>query len=134
MCFRVVDFIMNAFGLVIVPVLTWLLLGSQTTSELIILAAMGFPYVWLAVWDLTHPGRAGRALLTVLAAVFYIEGIFANAYYWVSHRTPAAFNETLGRIDAAYLSISTATTTGMGDIHPLSGPARRNVMPPRPIN
>jgi hypothetical protein len=52
---------MNAFGLVIVPVLTWLLLGSQTTSELIILAAMGFPYVWLAVWDLTHPGRVGRA-------------------------------------------------------------------------
>jgi hypothetical protein len=36
----------------------------------------------------------------------------------------AAFNVPLTRIDATYFTISTATTTGMGDIHPVSGAAR----------
>jgi hypothetical protein len=45
-------------------------------------------------------------------------------YFALSAASPQAFNVSLTRIDAAYFTISTATTTGMGDIHPASAAAR----------
>jgi hypothetical protein len=39
--------------------------------------------------------------------------------------SPHSFDPSpLTGIDAAYFTISTATTTGMGDVHPVSGGAR----------
>jgi hypothetical protein len=53
-----------------------------------------------------------------------LRGLFAVLYYALSVESPQAFNVPLTRIDATYFTISTATTTGMGDIHPVSGAAR----------
>jgi hypothetical protein len=108
------------------PLWGWLSLGSPapTIPVLVIIGLGGLLYISLVLWDLIPRRSPRRALLTVFAAVLYVEGIFANAYYWLSHRSPGAFNETLSRIDAAYFTVSTAMTTGLGDIHPLSGTAR----------
>jgi hypothetical protein len=128
--FRVVHFIMDVGGIFAFPIWGWLSLGSPapTIPVLVIIGLGGLLYISLVVWDLV-PRRSPRlALLTVFAAVLYVEGIFANAYYWLSHRSPGAFGETLSRIDAAYFTVSTAMTTGLGDIHPLSGTARLVVM------
>lgn len=123
--FRVVNFIMDVGAMVAFPLWGWLSLGSPapTIAMLVIIGLGGLLYISLVLWDLTRRSPR-RALLTVFAAVLYVEGIFANAYYWLSQRSPAAFSETLSRIDAAYFTVSTATTTGFGDIHPLSSSAR----------
>jgi hypothetical protein len=67
------------------------------------------------------------AVVVVCLAV-YVEGLFALGYFLLSVGSPQAFNAGLTRIDAAYFTISTATTTGMGDIHPVSGVARLLVL------
>ena len=123
--FRVVGFITNVGRFVVFPLWGWLSLGisAPTMPRLVMIGLGGLLYIALVVWDLIRRSPR-RALLTVFAAVLYVEGIFANDYYWLSHRSPAAFNETLNRIDAAYFTVSTAITTGFGDIHPLSGSAR----------
>jgi len=123
---RVVGFITNAGRYVVFPVWGWLSLGSPTPTipTLIIIGLGGLLYIWEVLWDILRRRSPQRALLTVFAAVLYIEGIFANDYYWLSHRSPAAFNEPLNRIDAVYFTVSTAMTTGLGDIHPLSSSAR----------
>lgn len=67
----------------------------------------------------------GMVLANVLAGTSCIEGFFVLAYWMLSVHSPGAFDPpVLSRIDALYFSISTATTTGMGDIHPKSGLAR----------
>ena len=71
----------------------------------------------------------GLVLAMVVAGTVCVEGIFAQFYYWLSLQSPSAFdtgasNAALSKIDAAYFTISTATTTGMGDIHPASQAAR----------
>lgn len=53
-----------------------------------------------------------------------VEGCFALGYYLFSAHDPGAFVPGLSRIDAAYFTVSTATTTAMGDIHPASQVAR----------
>jgi Ion channel len=62
--------------------------------------------------------------LLVIAQAVLIEGAFAQLYYMLSAQSPHSFDHPLTSIDAAYFTISTATTTGMGDIHPVSGTAR----------
>lgn len=124
--FRVVNFIMDVGAIVAFPLWGWLSLGSPapTIPVLVIIGLGGLLYISRVLWELIPRRSPRHALLTVFAAVLYVEGIFANAYYWLSQRSPAAFSETLSRIDAAYFTVSTATTTGFGDIHPLSGSAR----------
>jgi hypothetical protein len=61
----------------------------------------------------------------VVAGAVFIEGQFACHYFvictvWQGSFTPPI----LTRSDAAYFTISTATTTGMGDIYPASSYAR----------
>jgi Ion channel len=66
----------------------------------------------------------GQVLARVLGSMSLLEGIFAQIYDLLSANRPQAFSSPLTGIDAAYFTISTATTTGMGDIHPVSGAAR----------
>ena len=66
----------------------------------------------------------GQVLAQVLASISSVEGIFGQVYELLSATRPEAFNSPLTGIDAAYFTISTATTTGMGDIHPVSSAAR----------
>jgi hypothetical protein len=62
--------------------------------------------------------------LFILACTSTALGLFATFYYALSLRSPNSFSSPLTRIDAVYFTMSTATTTGMGDIHPVSGTAR----------
>ena len=86
-----------------------------------VLWAGGWAWVLLSRFR-TFP-TAVVAIVVVCQAV-YVEGLFAVLYYALSVESPQAFNVPLTRIDATYFTISTATTTGMGDIHPVSGAAR----------
>jgi Ion channel len=63
-------------------------------------------------------------LAQVLSGAILVEGIFAAIYYVMSFGSPGPFGSPLTGIDAAYFTISTATTTGMGDIHPVTAAAR----------
>jgi Ion channel len=78
--------------------------------------------------------RPGIVLLQVISSTIYVEGYFAMIYYMISAHWPGAFCPPLSTIDAAYFTISTATTTGFGDIHPASGLARLLVSAQMVIN
>lgn len=95
----------------------------------VVLAVVG-GVVW--VWVLLHSRffRATPAALIAILVVYqgiYVEALFAQFYYALSARTPDAFSSPLNGIDAAYFTISTATSTGMGDIHPVNVTARLTV-------
>ena len=61
----------------------------------------------------------------MIAPTIFVEGTFAELYYAMSANSPHSVGPpTLTGIDVAYFTISTATTTGIGDIHPVSGAAR----------
>ena len=61
----------------------------------------------------------------VVAGAVFIEGQFACHYYVICRIWPESFApRTLSRVDAAFFTISTATTTGIGDIYPASSYAR----------
>jgi voltage-gated potassium channel len=62
------------------------------------------------------------AILLIDVSVFL--GIFANVYWLLAEDDPTAFNEPLSRVDSTYFTITTFTTTGYGDIHPMTGVAR----------
>lgn len=66
----------------------------------------------------------GKVLLRVISSTIYVEGYFAMVYYMVSAHWPTWFNRPLGTIGAAYFTITTATTTGFGDIYPAIGGAQ----------
>lgn len=83
-------------------------------------------YVWIFLW-----GRAFRyrsvpiIVILVIELTMCVEGGFAQIYYEMSAHSPHSFDPyPLSGIDAAYFTISTATTSGIGDIHPVSGAAR----------
>jgi hypothetical protein len=66
--------------------------------------------------------QPGVVITQVFSATSYVEGWFALLYYILSaDPTTQAFDPQLSRIDAAYFTICTATTTGIADIHPVSG-------------
>jgi hypothetical protein len=52
---------------------------------------------------------------------------FAYAYWNLSQRAPTSFSESLTKLDAAYLSWTTFTTTGFGDISARTSRARAAV-------
>ncbi len=57
------------------------------------------------------------AFITVLINAM---GTFAFEYYSLSHAGASSFNMVLTKIDAIYFTITTLTTAGFGDIHPVS--------------
>ncbi len=50
--------------------------------------------------------------------------VFASAYRSIDLALADSFSEPLSRMDALYFSVTTFSTTGFGDIHPLSATAR----------
>lgn len=72
----------------------------------------------------------GKALSVGVAWFFtaaYFIGAFSSVYWIVSIRDPDAFTEALTHDDAIYFALATFTTTGFGDIAPVSGIARLTV-------
>jgi hypothetical protein len=99
--------------------------GNRAVLDTAIAVVFGGGYVWY----LLHGRRfrtlsAEMTLWLVLFQVVYTEGYFAQWYYNMSAAHPDAFGHKLTGVDAAYFAISTATTTGMGDIHPVTSDAR----------
>jgi hypothetical protein len=89
----------------------------------------GVSAVGLAAWYIFHTkfrDTPGLVVCGVFYALSYLEGEFAVMYWIWSHTsTPnTVFSAVMSKPDAVYFAISTATATGMGDIHPLSGGAR----------
>jgi Ion channel len=69
-------------------------------------------------------GRRAIGLATVVGGASFGLAAFTQWYYLLSVQSPSAFTVVLGRADALYLAISTATTTGMGDVRPVGLAAR----------
>jgi hypothetical protein len=92
-------------------------------SAVILIVPLGMLYV---IWRvLTRPqDEAGIAVITVISFAGFFEGLIAAWYWMASHESNEAFGYALTRTDTAYFTISTATGTGMADIHPMSAPAR----------
>jgi hypothetical protein len=65
----------------------------------------------------------GLALSWLLAAL-YLLGAFAFTYWALNIRDAQAFSEPLTQLDAFYFATTTFTTTGYGDIAPMSQAAR----------
>jgi Ion channel len=123
----------------LIAALPWVILGIWPPSGdagdvalLVFTVLIGVTYSAHALafaWPHLNSPKAERqqgvVLIQVLSATSYIEGWFALLYYILStDPTTPAFDPALGRIDAAYFTISTATTTGTADIHPTDGFAR----------
>ncbi|MEI2701393.1 MAG: potassium channel family protein [Baekduia sp.] len=91
-----------------------------TTGSIIGLVAGLAAFVTLIVWQLrsiissTHPGV--RAIEAVSAVIGTLVVVFAYTYAGLSASNPDAFNEAVGRIDGIYLSVTTLSTVGFGDI------------------
>jgi len=79
---------------------------------------------WAYLWSPSAQKNPGIVAAQVLSSAVAIEGCFALGYFILSSRVPDAFNSILTRIDSAYFAVSTATTTGLGDIHPVTQAAR----------
>lgn len=115
----------------------WLTLrGQPVTATPFFVVQLGFGILLPTIWVYLHlRAMSGQQAfpaipipvlaIRVIEQAVLIEGTFAQMYYAMAHREPKSFNPPdMSGIDAAYFTISTATTTGMGDIHPISGDAR----------
>ena len=80
--------------------------------------------IWAHLWSPAAQREPGIVAAWVICGVATVEGWFALAYWTLAGARPAAFSDPVDRVGAAYFSISTATTTGMGDIHPVTDGAR----------
>ncbi len=119
----------------LIAALPWVILSIWTPSGAgdvalivftLLVGTTYFAYALASVWTHRQSPRTQRqpgvVLTQVLSATSYVEGWFALLYYFLSADSPIqAFDPGLSRIDAAYFSVGTATTTGIADIHPVSG-------------
>ena len=81
--------------------------------------------VWMFLRAQRRTNQPWLIFTHVVAGAVFIEGQFACHYFVICTVWPGSFAPPiLTRIDAAYFTITTATTTGMGDIHPASSYAR----------
>ncbi|WP_133697024.1 ion channel [Mycobacterium sp. BK086] len=97
--------------------LNWGLMGAVAVVGLV--AVIGAVYVGPKAGN-----SAARTAFEVIAFISFTEGAFACWYATLSAQSSEAFAPPLSKVDAVYFTISTATTTGMGDIHPVSAAAR----------
>ncbi len=86
----------------------------------------------LVLWPLRSVSRATlpelRAIEAMGVAATLSLVLFASTYLVLSNGDAAAFSEPLGHTDALYLSMTTLTTVGFGDVSASSEPARVAVM------
>lgn len=97
----------------------------RTTLSIVILVAataLAVPYVFHS----TSPVLRAFEALAVVVGLAIVS--FASVYLLMSSSSPTAFSEPLGRTDALYFSMTTATTIGYGDISARSEAARIVVM------
>ncbi len=78
------------------------------------------------LWVIRLVGAESVSLLLYASTVTVLLSVqlFASAYWLLARVSEAAFSERLTHVDALYFTITTFTTTGYGDIQPLSQLAR----------
>lgn len=120
---------MSFLALVVVP---QLLIATPTNWWWLPLELAGaFGLVAMMVFLSVRPGAwSKRNAFDIPNVVAFVGGLlsfvatFAWIYATLAARSPASFNKPLTRIDAAYFALTTFTTTGFGDILPVSQSAR----------
>lgn len=122
-----------AFSVIVLPWVLYSAVGPPQSpwfpiTELSLIAGAAAGLVSGAIRLGVHKGR-WPALLIVYAAILNV-GIaeFAYLFWSAGQRDSSAFSEPLSKIDAAYFSWSTFTTTGFGDIAAHSQLTRLEVM------
>jgi hypothetical protein len=123
--------------IVLLPVALWpwLTLGHVKPQygaivHALIVVQILWPIVWIGIllradrYVMAAPALVVAAL--VIEQAIFVEGTFAQIYHTTCAHNPHSFDQSspMSAIDAAYFTISVATTTGLGDIHPASGAAR----------
>jgi hypothetical protein len=101
--------------------------GTSFVVSALVAVVWGIGWVWVLLQHrFFRATSAAFVAFQVVCQAVYVEGLFAESYYALSARTPGAFepSKPLTGIDAAYFAISTATSIGIGDIHPTNGVAR----------
>lgn len=113
--------------LIFFAALPWIILALPQHASWSILLVNGALVVcalglaWLLVYARQIIPMHGFVLFSVLGCMSNLLGDFAVMYYALRDSfTPALTS----RIEAVYFTVSTATTTGMADMHPSSGTAR----------
>jgi voltage-gated potassium channel len=69
-----------------------------------------------------------RVVQLLATTVPFFVVVLAATYFLMSRQSPGAFSEHLGRTDALYFTVTVFSTTGFGDIVPLTHAARIVVM------
>jgi hypothetical protein len=108
-------------------------LAAETNAALVV-RVIGAAFIMLVfvVYELRMISRAElpqlRAADALLIGVTLIVVVFASIYLSMSKATPAAFSESLDRTGAMYLTMTTLSTIGYGDVVARTNPARIAVM------
>jgi len=64
-------------------------------------------------------------VVAFLASTFLAFVVAFSSLYWtLSLQDPQSFSEPISRVDSVYFTLTTLSTTGFGDIHPVSGTAK----------
>lgn len=131
---------LSTFGLLLLlAVAPWQILWQQHSGReaewiyvnALILLVMGGWYLSYVLqpraWRRTRlHGIARRKLalplLVTMLSMFL--NSFTSVYWTLSWGSPSSFNEPLTKMDALYFTLTTFSTTGYGDIHPLTEAAR----------
>lgn len=71
-----------------------------------------------------HSVRRDTSLIGVIAALYLSVLFFAAVYFSLATAEPFAITQLRTKLDALYFSLTLVSTTGFGDIHPVSQLAR----------
>ena len=111
----------------------YLPLAAETNAALVVrILAAGIIMVVFVVYEIRMISRAEfpqlRAADALLVGVTLITVVFASIYLSMSKASPPSFNEALDRTGAMYLTMTTLTTIGYGDVVARTNAARVAVM------
>lgn len=102
--------------------------GTSGAAALFGMIAGLLLFAALMGWQLRTIVRAEhpvlRAVEAIALALLMLVVVFAFTYLALSRIDSQSFSEELGRVDSMYYTVSTLSTVGLGDITPISTPAR----------
>ncbi len=118
--------LLRPLGAMAVLLAGYFALPSEPSRFALVLGCLAV--VAVCVWEVRNFLRSTRPVETaveMLAAGFSLYLIvFSATYFAMSVHSPGAFGEPLTRVDAIYYCLTVFTTTGFGDIVPITQGAR----------
>lgn len=104
-------------------------LDRESVSHLTLVLTIGLAaFAATAYWEVRaivrsrYPGIRAIQALAMLVPFFLL--LFASTYFMLSFQMPTTFNESLGRTDSLYFTVTTFATVGFGDIVPRTDAVR----------